>query len=326
MEVWTVLPHELVLHSPNSLFDEDGSELDGSQHLPVTFITTKTSSSPIENPHPSLSTPAEEDDGKDFKPARFFVNPNRSILPVQPIPGLYYLPRFIDHSTELDWMNQIGELNLDHRRSHNQMMFFSHLKPAYSPGIPSDAGHVDDRSNRVEGPQHSFLSWPKFLVELIDRLPSLLSKVNPNNLDGINDLFFGPQKSRLPWQVIINMYKPGEGIEQHVDLIDRFDEIILGISLGSSVTMQFESTIDQPPEIDRIQRLYLEQCSGYIISRQARFVWTHGISANRSYDWVHDDSNDEIRKILRLRTRVSITIRRLKPNADLLQASNITGG
>ncbi|KAA1130876.1 hypothetical protein PGTUg99_027650 [Puccinia graminis f. sp. tritici] len=291
--------------SPNSLFSVESSELACTQD-------------PADD-HPLNQEPFE---GRSLgtgidsaEPACFFDLTSRSIVPFPAIPGLYYLPNLIDHKTEAEWMSEISRLNFFNNQSNNQMMFFSR------PNNPSQLSPPQDDSFQkqelAEDHGHSFLQWPAFLIDLIRRLPSLLSAVNPDNLERLNDLFFGSDKMDLPWQVIINLYRPGEGIEQHVDLIERFDEIILGISLGSNVAMEFEPVGQHEPSPSR--QLYLEQRSGYIISREARYDWTHGIRANQLYDWVCDSSSNETRKVLRVRTRVSITIRRLKSSADLLK-------
>jgi alkylated DNA repair dioxygenase AlkB len=288
--------------SPNSLFSVDSSEL-----------ACTHAADPLKQGTFGGQSPGSDIDRGE--PACFFDLTSRSIVPFPAIPGLYYLPNLIDHKTETEWMSEISQLNFFNNQSNNQMMFFSR------PNNPSHSSPAQEdpyqKHELVEDHGHSFLKWPTFLIDLIRRLPSLLSAVNPDNLERLNDLFFGSDKMDLPWQVILNLYRPGEGIEQHVDLVERFDEIILGISLGSNVAMEFEPVGQHEKSAGR--QLYLEQRSGYIISREARYDWTHGIRANQLHDWVCDSSSHEIRKVLRVRTRVSITIRRMKSSADLLK-------
>lgn len=290
--------------SPDSLFSVDSAELGYSSSC-----------------HDPENDPAIVDycsqgpdiDDESMEPACHFDCTDRAIIPFPAVRGLYYLPNLIDHSTENEWMSEISKLNFSNNHSNNQMMFFS--RPNFSLPVSSAERHRPDLTPR----EHSFLNWPPFLVDLILHLPHLLSSLDPpeNDLDHLTDLFFGSEKRDLPWQAIINLYRPGEGIEQHLDLVERFDEIILGISLGSNVAMEFQPFA--PNKRESRQKLYLQQRSGYIIAQDARYDWTHGIRANQPYDWVYDSSSRETRKILRLRTRVSITIRRLKSSADLLK-------
>ncbi|KAH9448348.1 hypothetical protein Pst134EB_022333 [Puccinia striiformis f. sp. tritici] len=292
-------PEEQAPMSPDSLFSVDSSE---------NQVDDSVEQESTEERPPSAGIGCVE-------PACFFDLTSRSIVPFPAVPGLYYLPNFIDHIKESEWMSEISKLNFFSHQSKNQMMFFS-CPDEFPEQSPQD-DHNQNQDLVHQQQQHSFLNWPTFLVNLIDRLPSLLAAVNSEDLDHLNDLFFGSDKSNLPWQVIINLYRPGEGIEQHVDLIERFDEIILGISLGSNVAMEFKPVNQNGTNTGH--QLYLEQRSGYIIAREARYDWTHGIRANQKYDWVRDSSSHETRKVLRVRTRVSITIRRLKSSADLLK-------
>ncbi|EGG07962.1 uncharacterized protein MELLADRAFT_85286 [Melampsora larici-populina 98AG31] len=114
--------------------------------------------------------------------------------------------------------------------------------------------------------------------------------------------------------MILNLYKPHQGIKPHVDLLDRFDDLIIGISLGSSVIMDFENQIDP----FQSERVYLQNRSCYILSNQVRFHWFHGIKSNQSFDYIYDPLEESVRKIQRSRTRISITIRRLKEGAEVI--------
>ncbi|WAR60740.1 hypothetical protein PtB15_9B679 [Puccinia triticina] len=283
-------PEEQAPLSPSSLFSVVSSELACTEDPAEHTFKQKTSGERLSG--------TEID---HVEPACFFDLIDQSILPFSAIPGLYYLPNLIDHRTETEWMSEISELNFFNNQSNNQMMFFSR------PNTPRQLSTQDNHGihqQELADQEQSFLQWPTFLIDLIRRLPSILSTVNPDNLDHLNDLFFGSEKVNLPWQAIINLYRPGEGIEQHVDLVERFDEVILGISLGSNVAMQFEPVGQREKNVSR--QLYLAQRSGYIIARDARYDWTHGIRANQLYDWVCDSSSHETRKIMRMRTRRSL--------------------
>ncbi|KAF8827288.1 hypothetical protein HHX47_DHR5000726 [Lentinula edodes] len=111
-------------------------------------------------------------------------------------------------------------------------------------------------------------------------------------------------------QVILNLYAPGEGISPHVDLLRRFGDGIIGVSLCGGCVMRFErireegieevaervslqSRSDSPSSsVDsvflsnsNVHELYLPPNSIIVLSGEARYKWTHGIE-RRTGDWV----------------------------------------
>jgi alkylated DNA repair dioxygenase AlkB len=104
--------------------------------------------------------------------------------------------------------------------------------------------------------------------------------------------------SRLPEQVIVNEYVPGQGIAAHVDRVDAFGPVVASLSLGSAVTMDF---VERPA--GRRLAVRVAERSLMVLSGSARSEWAHGIAARRS---------DEVdgAKMSRGR-RVSITFRTL---------------
>ncbi|KAF8592284.1 hypothetical protein K439DRAFT_1626304 [Ramaria rubella] len=82
-------------------------------------------------------------------------------------------------------------------------------------------------------------------------------------------------------QAILNHYNPGEGITSHVDLLTRFADGIIGVSLGSGTVMTFqkvlqEGALHEPEEEDRYD-IYLPERSILVLTGDARYKWTHGI-------------------------------------------------
>lgn len=90
-------------------------------------------------------------------------------------------------------------------------------------------------------------------------------------------------------QVIVNEYKPGQGIGPHVDDPRQFGGEIVGVSLGANVFMKFQTSHSDSISIPLFAR------SAYVMSGPAR------------YDWKHSLRNDGDK------TRVSITFRELNP-------------
>jgi hypothetical protein len=75
-----------------------------------------------------------------------------------------------------------------------------------------------------------------FLNSLLEELAGILRPHIP--LSTYNLLF--PSGSYQSRQAILNRYEPGEGITPHVDLLKRFGDGIIGVSLGAGCVMDFQ--------------------------------------------------------------------------------------
>lgn len=146
---------------------------------------------------------------------------------------------------------------------------------------------------------------PSFLRKLLDELKRLLQPLLPPE---VHQLLFRSDGAR---QAIINMYEPGEGITPHVDLLRRFGDGIIGVSLGGSCVMRFREAVDTGnPETTH--DLFLPARSVIVLTGDARYKWTHGIEA-RSYDRVEGESDFVERDL-----RINVTFRWLLPGADIV--------
>ncbi|ORX38862.1 hypothetical protein BD324DRAFT_617601 [Kockovaella imperatae] len=115
----------------------------------------------------------------------------------------------------------------------------------------------------------------------------------------------------LARQVIINLYEPGQGITPHVDLINRYADGIVGVSLCGSASMTFEH-IARPEERYHV---FLPSRSVYVLRGSARYDYSHGIEG-RALDLVNR-GDGRIDTILR-ESRLSITFRWIKEGGDIL--------
>ncbi|MDD9824406.1 MAG: alpha-ketoglutarate-dependent dioxygenase AlkB [Gammaproteobacteria bacterium] len=131
---------------------------------------------------------------------------------------------------------------------------------------------------------------PEWVVPFVERL--------------VEDFFH----ERPPEQMIINEYKPGQGIAPHVDCEPCFGPVVVSISIGSTCMMGLErravssEKVRQVPASDREGiELFLEPRSAVVLAGDSRYLWTHGIAPRK---------NDIIghRKYPRER-RVSLTFR-----------------
>lgn len=103
---------------------------------------------------------------------------------------------------------------------------------------------------------------------------------------------------KMPDQVIINEYLPGQGISAHIDCVPCFAETIASLSLGSPCVMDFTRS-----EAGEKSSLLLEPHSLLLLNGDARYVWQHAIAARKT-----DLFNGQI--IPRTR-RLSLTFRKV---------------
>ena len=101
-------------------------------------------------------------------------------------------------------------------------------------------------------------------------------------------------------QVIVNEYKPGQGISNHIDCEPCFQDGIVSLSLGSGCFMDFTNK-DKTKKIP----VWLAPRSIVVLKDKARDEWLHGIAARKSDKW---DGHKV--KVARER-RVSLTFRKV---------------
>jgi len=128
---------------------------------------------------------------------------------------------------------------------------------------------------------------PYALIPIPNPIPDFLNKIIDKM---INDKII----TNRPDQIIINEYKPGDGLKPHFDRKDYFSNEIVGVSLGSTTTLEFSNGSDK-------SNVFLPRRSLYILKDDARYLWKHGI-VPKKYDVVNGI------KVTR-QTRISITFR-----------------
>lgn len=168
--------------------------------------------------------------------------PTESVPSQERIEGLAYIPDFITPAEEAALIETI-----------DQQQWLTDLKRRvqhYGWKYDYTARRVD-KSMRL-GP------LPDWLMDYCQRL--------------YNDGYF----PKLPDQVIINEYRPGQGIAPHVDCVPCFEETIASLSLGSPCVMEFTHSTAS----EKVTHL-LEPSSLLIFSGAARYQWKHGIAARK---------------------------------------------
>lgn len=175
------------------------------------------------------------------------------------IKGLYYQPNFINTDEEKYLIRNIDNnqwnTSLSRRTQHYGYLY-------------------DYRSRQALIPTNAIPDWSTFVINrLIDK----------------NIINF------VPDQMIINEYKPGQGISPHIDSVLSFENGIVSLSLGSPVVMEFTK---DSTSIETI----LERKSIIALHDDARYKWKHSIPARKSDNGVPRSR------------RLSLTFRKMKIN------------
>lgn len=136
-------------------------------------------------------------------------------------------------------------------------------------------------------------------IDFTDSVPKIPKFFN----DILNNILEKKIPSLLNWkynQLTINRYNNKGGIASHVDTHSAFDENIIIISLGSSITMKFQYHDNQV-------NLWIPNRSLIFMTDEARYLYTHKIPTRKT----DIDPNGNI--ITRI-SRTSLTFRKINKN------------
>ena len=114
--------------------------------------------------------------------------------------------------------------------------------------------------------RNRFIDYSSFLGPLPEWAQSLAERLTADE-----------HLKKIPDQLIVNEYLPGQGIANHVDCKPCFEETIISVSLGSPCVMDFIHLKSK----HKIEAL-LEPCSLVVISGESRYDWSHGIPARKT--------------------------------------------
>lgn len=157
------------------------------------------------------------------------------------IPGLSYITEYVESEQELALISIIDTkpwiVELKRKTQHY--------------------GYKYDYKSRSIDPSHYIGLVPDWLQQISERL----------YCEGVFH--------KIPDQVIINEYEPGQGISAHIDCIPCFDKVICSLSLGSTCVMNFTRN-------DVKKSILLKPRSLLILKDEARYSWKHGIAARKS--------------------------------------------
>jgi alkylated DNA repair dioxygenase AlkB len=162
--------------------------------------------------------------------------------PATPIPGLTYLPDYIDAAHEERLLAVI-----------DRQTWLTDLARCVQ-----HYGYRYDYKGRKVDPEMYLGPLPDWAAEIAVRLRQ--------------EGWFAEQAD----QVIVNEYQPGQGISKHVDCVPCFARTIASLSLGSTCVLEMaHGKTKQKVE------LLLQPCSLIVMEDEARYKWTHAVPARK---------------------------------------------
>ncbi|KAN0065307.1 hypothetical protein ACQY0O_001142 [Thecaphora frezii] len=264
-----------------------------------------------------------------------------------PIPGLFFFQDLLSPSLCSRVLASVAECcYFSGDAGRNQVMLFARAQSA--PGyLATGATNGAKKRRKMAEPTEPHMQLPAWVTRLIQELQVRLHHLVD---DTVHRLLFSPYSDQRvrsadgdddngsgkdddvsrqlrSRQLILNLYRPGEGLSSHVDLM-RFGDGIMLASFGAQnrgTVMEF-TPADAAANTDEdvVHALYLPPGSVLVLSGEARYRWKHGIPA-RDFDLVRDEQG----KVTRLPrgTRLSVTIRWMSPGGDVVgQEDEIENG
>ncbi|KAL1685962.1 hypothetical protein GGG16DRAFT_106027 [Schizophyllum commune] len=280
--------------SPDSLFDGE-LELEEDVHLDDAVDVL----------------PADNADARPVGDTRPASNVLPALRTPPPIPGLFFDPHLRVPGDLARDVYAFCKTTYFRTPNDNQVMLFE---------------RAPDPTARSENNPSPPSSLPATLLALLRALSAELAPVVP---PAVHALLFPAAPSRAR-QIIINLYTPGEGISAHIDLLGRYGDGIIGVSLGSGCVMRFRDVGDEGAAHESYRAVagegansanvthdvYLPEGSVYVMTGDARYRWTHGIERERE-DYVERNHGQGAEWIER-GERISVTFRWMLEGGDVL--------
>jgi len=194
----------------------------------------------------------------------------KKALEIKQVPGLFYRKNFINTQEESRLLSIIDKQSWSAELARRTQQF----------------GYIYDYAAVYENEDKNA---PRLLLG--SKIPDWLEAICQRLLD----------EGYFPWkpdQIIINEYKPGQGISAHTDHAGSFREVIAAISLYSGVGMIFKNNYKKLSH-----EIYLEPRSLVVMENECRYNWTHEIRQDQFDVWKGSSH--------RRQRRVSITFRKV---------------
>lgn len=125
---------------------------------------------------------------------------------------------------------------------------------------------------------------PECATKIASRISALVKTDGSLVIDAnADDSTKAEEKQQNFDQLIVNEYRPGQGIAAHVDCKPCFRDGIASLSLGSDAVMQFRRLNRENVDVA------LERRSLIVLTGEARYNWTHAIPGRTSDNGVERD-------------------------------------
>jgi alkylated DNA repair dioxygenase AlkB len=188
------------------------------------------------------------------------------------VPGLDYFPNFIDPVVEKGLIEKLSSrdwlIDLTRRVQHYGYMYDYKRRRV-------------DSSMRIADP-------PAWIQEYSERL--------------YKDSIF----NKIPDQVIVNEYKPGQGISKHIDCEPCFTDTVASLSLGSKCIMDIINKNNNK----EVYPFLLEPGSLIVLKGESRYEWMHRIRPRKTDKYELPDLINKPQTFQR-ELRISITFRKV---------------
>jgi alkylated DNA repair protein alkB family protein 8 len=237
-----------------------------------------------------------------------------------PIDGLYYFPNFLNEEEQKELLEIIDSrpfCSVIHRRQQFYGDVYYHtthdvtslqpedpyaLKSKEAPNSESELRKKEDESDSVSTEHSSTQSYDmSCMTWLVDKMMQAPYNEIP--------IF---TKEKYPTQFLVNEYLETHGIATHYDDENAFGDTIVTVSLVNPIPLRLQyptHKINHCKGVEKEVKILLEPGSLFVMKREARCRWRHGITRAR---WVTDFRTGEriIKRTWDYR-RVSVTIREL---------------
>lgn len=194
--------------------------------------------------------------------------------------GFYYFPNFLTSEEEnqiMEYLNNNSEwFSVIPNTKSRKVIHYGYEYPYQMAALSKSNSNANLK--KIQDIPEIFAK----IIKKVYDIPNLITLLDKYDFD----------------QLIINKYDPGQGISPHIDSTKFFDKIIVCITIGSGINIEFQKL-----NSNNKFEAYVEPKSLYVMSGDARYKWTHSISKKNSD--VHNNF------IVPRKTRISLTFRKV---------------
>jgi len=210
---------------------------------------------------------------------------------VKTIPGLYVFPNYISCEESQQIMNGILDANewcsgeICRRQQHYGYLYY-HTRH-HLPNLQPKEQEVSSLKSLDFDTFWTDLFWNKMINK--DGLFSIDSSYHNWKKSQQSEPVDTDEEDRCEPQCLVNEYMGNQGISSHVDNVNAFGDVIVGISLVNPLYMTFRK--------DKLEtRILLPPNSCYVLTGESRFEWRHGITHMKQIFVPYDHLDEELKE------------------------------